>query len=152
MHPPWRLCHPHLSLSSPFHLGKKRRRLTPTPSVPRSCPQGRPVDFSCFGFFWWGELFVFRLLLYSKASGILIPQPNIRPVSPVMDVWSLNHCTTRKVPSAVSEERISLESRFNLLSGFSFEDFSLLCFPSLVCFYFYRWGYKNSHLLYRHSV
>ena len=28
----------------------------------------------------------------------LVPQPGIKPESPVVEVWSLNHWTTREVP------------------------------------------------------
>ena len=33
------------------------------------------------------------------ASRILVPQPGIEPVPPIMQVWSLNHQITREVPS-----------------------------------------------------
>ena len=31
--------------------------------------------------------------------GILVPQPGIKPAPPALEVWSLNHWTTREVPS-----------------------------------------------------
>ena len=40
-----------------------------------------------FGFFW----------SCPKACGILVPQPDIEPTSPVLEVWSLNHWTVREV-------------------------------------------------------
>ena len=32
------------------------------------------------------------------AYGILVPQPGIKPMSPSVEAWILNHCTTREVP------------------------------------------------------
>ena len=46
--------------------------------------------------FTFSFLFVFRP--YHLACGILVPQPGIKPVPPALEVWSLNHCTARKVP------------------------------------------------------
>ena len=40
---------------------------------------------SCFGF---------------KACGILGPQAGIKPVSPALEAWSLNHWTTTEVPAS----------------------------------------------------
>ena len=31
------------------------------------------------------------------AHGILVPQPGIEPMPPALEVWSLNHWTTREV-------------------------------------------------------
>ena len=42
-----------------------------------------------FVFFW----------LHCWACGILVPQPGIEPTSPAVEAWSLNHWTTREVPS-----------------------------------------------------
>ena len=35
---------------------------------------------------------------HHAACGILVPQPGIKPVTPAMEVWSLNHWTSREVP------------------------------------------------------
>ena len=36
------------------------------------------------------------------ACGILVPQPEIEPVPPAVEAWSLNHWTTREVPASAS--------------------------------------------------
>ena len=41
--------------------------------------------------------FIFRL--HYSACGILVPQPGIKPMPPILGVQSLNHWTTREVPS-----------------------------------------------------
>ena len=43
---------------------------------------------SDFFFFW----------LHHMACGIVVPWPVIKPASPVVEAWSLNHWTTREVP------------------------------------------------------
>ena len=35
---------------------------------------------------------------HTKACGILVLQPGIKPMPPVLEAWSLNHWTTREVP------------------------------------------------------
>ena len=35
---------------------------------------------------------------HHMAYGILVPQPGIKPMSPSVEAWILNHCTTREVP------------------------------------------------------
>ena len=35
---------------------------------------------------------------HCMACGILVPSPGIEPTSPALEVWSLNHWTTREVP------------------------------------------------------
>ena len=47
------------------------------------------VSVSLFFFFFFGHM----------ACRVLIPQPGIEPVSPVVEVWSLNHWTAREFPS-----------------------------------------------------
>ena len=36
------------------------------------------------------------------ACGILVPQPEIEPVTPAVEAWSLNHWATREVPASAS--------------------------------------------------
>ena len=43
-------------------------------------------------------LFCLLFWLYHVACGIFIPPPWIEPISPVMEVRSLNHWTVREVP------------------------------------------------------
>ena len=38
---------------------------------------------------------------HTKACGILVLQPGIKPMPPVLEAWSLNHWTTREVPGSV---------------------------------------------------
>ena len=45
---------------------------------------------AAFFFFW----------LCHAACGILVPRPGIKPVSPALGAWSLNHWTAREVPKA----------------------------------------------------
>lgn len=44
--------------------------------------------FSIYFIFW----------LYHMACGILVPQPGVKPMSPILEAWSLNHGTAREVP------------------------------------------------------
>ena len=44
---------------------------------------------TCFFFFFWPRC---------MACGIQVPQPEIEPVPPSVEAWSLNHWTTREVP------------------------------------------------------
>ena len=37
-------------------------------------------------------------LVHHMACGILVPRPGIKPASPAVEAWSLNHMTTREVP------------------------------------------------------
>ena len=37
-------------------------------------------------------------LVHHMACRILVPQPGIKPASPAVEAWSLNHLTTREVP------------------------------------------------------
>ena len=43
-----------------------------------------------------GEPWLF--FIFGMACGILLSQPGVEPASPALDVWSLNHWTTREVP------------------------------------------------------
>ena len=47
------------------------------------------LSFFSFFFFFWS---------LCSAYGILVPQPGIEPMSPAVQVWSLNHWTLREVP------------------------------------------------------
>ena len=40
----------------------------------------------------------FAFWMHSMACGILVPQAGIEHVSPVVEAWSFNYCTTREVP------------------------------------------------------
>ena len=45
--------------------------------------------------------FIFKIFTfwpYRAACGILVPRTRIEPVSPALEVWHLNHWTTREVP------------------------------------------------------
>ena len=42
--------------------------------------------------------FFFFFCPHCEAYGILVPQPEIEPAPPAVEVWSLNHCTSREVP------------------------------------------------------
>ena len=44
----------------------------------------------CVLFFFWQS---------REACGILVPRPGIQPVPPAVEAWSLNHWTTREVPT-----------------------------------------------------
>ena len=49
------------------------------------------------------------------ASGILVPQPGIKPVPPAMRAWRINHWTTREVPTDLYFKRVvqsSTQSNF----------------------------------------
>ena len=35
------------------------------------------------------------------ARGILVPQPGIEPMPPVVEAWGLNHWTAREVPAHI---------------------------------------------------
>ena len=43
--------------------------------------------------------FIFRFWPYHMACGILVPRLGIEPVAPAVEIWSLNHWTTRKSSS-----------------------------------------------------
>ena len=45
-------------------------------------------------------IFLF-IWLCPVACGILVPQPGIKPAPPALEVWSLNHWTTREVPAYI---------------------------------------------------
>ena len=45
--------------------------------------------------------FFFFLATPLKACGTLVPQPGIKPMSPAVEVWSLNHWTTMEVPNLI---------------------------------------------------
>ena len=47
----------------------------------------------CLFFLFWPQ---------HMACGILIPWPGIKPTSPTLGVWSLNHWTARKIPPILS--------------------------------------------------
>ena len=39
-------------------------------------------------------------LCCSVAPGILVSQPEIKPMAPGVEVWSLNHWTIREIPES----------------------------------------------------
>ena len=47
------------------------------------------------------SFFVVFFWLCHLACGILVPQPGTEPVTPALEVWSLNHWTAREVPCFV---------------------------------------------------
>ena len=62
----------------------------------------KPPPFSL-----WALLTVCKLvflphsfLFLAVPCGILVPQPGIEPIPPAVNMWSLNHRTTREVPPA----------------------------------------------------
>ena len=61
--------------------------------------------------------------LYHMACRILVPWPGIKPLSPSLAVWSLNHWTTSKVPSH------SYSSVYDIVTVGLFE--ALTCFLHL---------------------
>ena len=36
-----------------------------------------------------------------ETCGILVPQPGIKPASPAVEMWSLNHWATKEVPKSM---------------------------------------------------
>ena len=42
------------------------------------------------------ELFIYLFWLDCTACGILVPWPEIEPLSPVMEVWGSNHWTAKE--------------------------------------------------------
>ena len=60
-----------------------------------SCPIISPCDFGqVFIYF----IYYFSIVLCHMACGILVPWAGIEPMTPALEVWSLNHWTTREVP------------------------------------------------------
>ena len=48
--------------------------------------------------------------LYHTACGVLVPQPEMEPAPPAVDVWSLNQWVTRKIPGIkllMTKEKVS---------------------------------------------
>ena len=43
-------------------------------------------------------IYLFIFWLCRAACGILVPQPEVKPATPAVEAWSLNHWTTREVP------------------------------------------------------
>ena len=56
------------------------------------------IIFAADVFFFFG--------LATQVCGILVPRPEIKPTSPALAGWSLNHWTTREVPSPGVLERV----------------------------------------------
>ena len=54
-----------------------------------------PNSFLCFFPSFW---------LCHSSSGILVPQPRIKPTPVALEAWSLNHWTTREVPPLKTSE------------------------------------------------
>ena len=54
------------------------------------------VTLSVIELYEYVRMYVFRLR--RMICGILVPQPGIKPMPPAVEVWSLNHWTTREVP------------------------------------------------------
>ena len=51
--------------------------------------------------FWLHQHHLF-FFFFHPACGILVPQPEIEPVTPAVEAWSLNHWATREVPASAS--------------------------------------------------
>ena len=49
-------------------------------------------------FFFLRVFFFFFFWSHCTTCGILVPQPEIKPVPPAVEVWSPNHWTVREVP------------------------------------------------------
>ena len=73
--------------------------------------------------------------LHCMASGILIPQPGIEPVSPAVEVQSVNHWTTREVSRVLNSRlicviepviccRAAIRKDFSLSAGAAGRDIS----------------------------
>lgn len=60
--------------------------------------------YDCFlrGVLTVGEVSFFFFWLYSVVCGILVPLPGIKPMPSAVEVWILNHWTSREVPREVS--------------------------------------------------
>ena len=58
-------------------------------------PPGKS-QHNCFYFYYF-----FIFWPHRAACGILVPQPGVRPGPPALEVWSLNHWTTREVPDLI---------------------------------------------------
>ena len=43
-------------------------------------------------------IFIYLFLPYHEGCGILVPWPEIEPMTPAVEVQSLNHWTTKEVP------------------------------------------------------
>ena len=52
-------------------------------------------------FFFFFKFYFIYLFFGYTACGILVPQPGIEAMPPALEVWSLNHWTTREVLSSV---------------------------------------------------
>ena len=49
---------------------------------------------------WGRDFFSFFFWPHGAACGILVPRPGMERVPPALEVWSLNHWSTREVPGA----------------------------------------------------
>ena len=59
--------------------------------------------------------------LCHPACTILVPQPGIEPVSPAVEVWSLNHWTTREVPKQIFKKLEIISSIFSIYKDLRLE-------------------------------
>ena len=60
------------------------------------CTSMSSIPKAIFNFFW----------PHHVAKGILVSQPGIKPASPALEVWSLNHRTKEVLPTSFIEETI----------------------------------------------
>ena len=93
------------------HFAKKRKEywsglLFPSPGdlpdpriKPASLMSPAGVDrFSTTSTTWEAHFFDSFFLTAPHGMWDLVPQPGIKPASPALEAWSLNHWTTREVP------------------------------------------------------
>ena len=57
-----------------------------------------PAPGTCHATLCFSEFDCF-ILLFGLATHILVPRPGFKPVSPVLEVWSLNHWTAKEALS-----------------------------------------------------
>ena len=70
----------------------------------KDCPLGKnqdPVTHHLKGthFIFYFYFILFYFWPHCAACGILVSRPGIKPASPEVEVWSLNHWTAREVPN-----------------------------------------------------
>ena len=70
---------------------------------------------------------LFYFLLYHAACRILVPQPEMEPTSPAVEVWRLKHWTTREVPICIFFFFWCQKLRVNYLWFLTMEKKSVTC-------------------------